>query len=172
MRRFSIMHKPLFTIKEFEAAWNDWGANCGPTAISVICNKPLNYVRNHIDKFDERRYVNPKMMVKTLDSMGIDYHVTERNTWPSYGLARIQWCGPWTENGVPEFRKWRHTHWVGANSQNSDNIGIFDINAIRNETGWCSLDDWKNYIIPYIIDTCEPECNGKWHITHSIEIKI
>ena len=72
--------------------------------------------------------------------------------------------------GVPPRAAYRHTHWVGVNARNSGNIGIFDVNALGNGTGWCALQDWIDDIVPWILKECEPRADGGWYITHAVEI--
>src|SRR5690606_20100009 len=91
--------------------------------------------------------------------------------WPRYGLARIQWEGPWTKPGVPARVAYRHTHWVGAAwSEARGEFGIFDINAIGNGTGWSSERDWARLLVPWLLHECEPDASGGWYLTHAVEI--
>ena len=71
---------------------------------------------------------------------------------------------------MPARVAYRHTHWVGADSRNRENIGIFDINAINNGTGWCAVDDWEKTLVPWLLESIEPKANGGWYITHSVEV--
>ena len=48
-------------------------------------------------------------------------------------------------------------------------VGIFDINMTGNGTGWGSLADWERDIVPAIV-AATPRANGKWHITHGVEV--
>lgn len=93
----------------------------------------------------------------------------DKANWPHYGLARIQWEGPWTAPGVPMRVRYRQTHWVGSAHHKGD-IGVFDINCINNGNGWVSLRDWETTIVPHLIAQY-PRADGKWHITHAIEVE-
>lgn len=128
----------------------------------------LNEVRPHMGDFERKRYTNPTLMFDALRSIGRPWRVRGTATWPAYGLVRVQWEGPWTEPGVPRRARYRYTHWVGA-AVDVGQVGIFDINCISNGTGWVSLDDWVSTVVPYLTGLYK-RSNGKWHITHSIEI--
>lgn len=171
-----------FTEADANRAAEEWSANCGPGALAAIMGLTLDEVRPHFDKVDfpAKKYTNPSMMLDALDSVGAKWRAKGIGKtfpsvdWPTYGLARIQWEGPWTEPGVNGKWKYRYTHWVGARvltniREDYDRTGIFDINAMANGTGWCRLWDWQAVIVSAITE-CYPRATGKWHITHSIEI--
>jgi hypothetical protein len=111
---------------------------------------------------------DPSMMNAVLRRIGRPWRKIGA-TWPDYGLVRVQWEGPWTKPGVPKRARYRYTHWIGA-AERSGETGIFDINCINNGTGWVSLKDWYNLVVPFIIKQY-PRATGGWHITHAIEIE-
>lgn len=159
--------KTRFTEDDVARASNAWGCNCGPAALAAIVGKTLDEVHPHIPKFDERHYTNPSMMFKALHNLNIDWKPRFDKQWPDYGLARIQWHGPWMDDGVPVNARYRKTHWIGVHCVDV-NVGIFDINAM-NSGGWIRLQDWKDHIVPFIL-THYPKANGDWSITHSLEV--
>jgi hypothetical protein len=162
-----MTRRPLFTEADAQLAYDNWGCNCGPSALAAIMHMTLEDVHPHLVGFDEKHYTNPLMMYAALRSIGRPWRRNMSGSWPSYGLARIQWEGPWTAPGVPQRARYRYTHWVGA-SREDRGIGIFDINAIGNGSGWVSLEHWKMFVVPAI--TCEyKRATGGWHITHSLE---
>jgi hypothetical protein len=166
---------PLFSLADSERAHDEWGANCGPGALAAIVRCTLDEVRPYLGDFESKGYTNPTLMFDALRAIGAHFEYTmlgKRCTmveWPTYGLARVQWEGPWTEPGVPMAARYRHTHWVGA-ARRDDRIGIFDINCMNNGQGWVSLDDWRTKIAPWIIRLCVPRGYGTWHLTHAIEV--
>jgi hypothetical protein len=169
---------PRFTLADADRAHDEWGANCGPGALAAIMGMTLDEVRPHLIGFDYKRYTNPTMMFDALKSIGAKYRSAALGYaltpddfigWPRYGLVRIQWEGPWTRPEVPMRARYRYTHWVGGQGGRSS-YGVFDINCMNNGTGWCSLQDWTRVIAPHLISQY-PRASGKWHITHSIEIK-
>ena len=163
------MLKPRFTMEDGERAADEWGANCGPGALAAIMGMTLDEVRPHMGDFESKHYTNPSLMNAALRSINRPWRKIGA-AWPNYGLVRIQWEGPWTKPGVPMRARYRHTHWIGAETGRSG-IGVFDINCMNNGTGWCSLEDWSAVIVPHILQVCVPRASGKWHVTHAIEVE-
>lgn len=162
---------PRFTLQDQERAFAQWGANCGPGAIAAICGLTLDEVRPQMGDFESKRYTNPSLMWATLDRLGVAWRkLPAPLTWPQWGLARIQWHGPWTAPGVPARVAYRHTHWVGACNSERNGIGVFDINALNNGTGWCSLKNWGETLVPWLLSEVEPGADGLWSLTHAVEI--
>ena len=163
---------PRFSHADAIRAADEWGANCGPGAIAVILGMTLDESRPHLGDFERRRYTNPGLMWSILDGLGIRWSkILRPRRWPAYGLARVQWEGPWTAPGVPPRVAYRHTHWVGVSTADDQNVGIFDINALGNGTGWVSLRHWVDVIVPWILEQCEPGADGGWDLTHGVEIE-
>jgi hypothetical protein len=162
-----------FTEAEANAAAGDWGFNCGPAAVAALCGLSIADLRPHLGDFESKCYTNPTLMWEILRNLGLHWKMSTGapggQSWPSYGLARIQWEGPWTAAGVPMAARYRKTHWVGCNGANGANIGIWDVNCLNNGTGWVSLKDWSTIIVPAILRNY-PKADGKWHITHSVEL--
>jgi hypothetical protein len=156
-----------FTHADANRAYDEWGCNCGPGALAAVLDITLDQARPLIPGFDAKRYTSPSMMNAALRAFGRSWRKIGAQ-WPEYGLARIQWEGPWTEPGVPMVARYRHTHWVGAQRGRAD-IGIFDINCMNNGTGWVSLSDWAGYVAPWL-SALTKHATGKWHLTHAIEV--
>ncbi len=162
-----------------------WGANCGPGAIAAITGLTLAELRPHMGDFECKRYTNPTLMWRVLKKLGVKYRCTlvdqssESQGWlafPEYGLARVQWEGPWTAPGVPIAARYRHTHWVGSASNGADHASpaweelyVFDINAIC-AGGWIPYSEWAGSLVPWLLKQCEPKSSGRWHITHAVHI--
>lgn len=164
------MTAPLrFTEADAHRAYDEWGANCGPGAVAAITGLTLDELRPHVGSFIDKRYTNPTLMWEILDRIGARWKPTRKpRTWPDYGLARIQWEGPWTAPGVPPRVAYRHTHWVAA-WRRGDSVGIFDINAMSSG-GWISATDWAETLVPWLLSEAVPKADGRWHITHAAEI--
>jgi hypothetical protein len=77
--------------------------------------------------------------------------------------------GPWTKPGVPMRARYRYTHWVGAATKQDGEVGVWDVNALANGTGWCSLADWSEILVPILVEDYK-RASGGWHITHAIEV--
>lgn len=155
-----------FTLEDAQRAWEDWGANCGPGALAAVTDRTLDEVRPHLRDFDGKGYTNPTMMLEALRSLEVRFVVSRDRDWPGFGLARIQWEGPWTRPGVPMRARYRHTHWVGVLLGGTS---IFDINAMC-AGGWIPVREWAGQLVPWLLREVEPKADGRWHITHAVDI--
>jgi hypothetical protein len=160
-----------FTKEDAKRAYDEWGANCGPGAVAAIMGISLDDVRPIMaaEGFEAKHYTNPSMMNAVLRRIGRPWRKVGA-VWPSYGLVRIQWEGPWTAPGVPMRVRYRHTHWVGCEIGRTS-TGIFDINCMNNGSGWVSLKEWSEVLVPWLLAESEPKADGKWHITHAIQVE-
>jgi hypothetical protein len=157
--------------------WEAWGFNCGPAALCAILGLHPAEVRGKIPSFEQRQYTNPTMMVKALKALAVGFEWTRDNgrevKWPRFGVARIQWDGPWIGPGVPMQARYRHSHWVATMESFDDRSvrvpgrGIYDINC---PSHFCAFDDWKTTLVPYILRQYEPKANGGWWVTDAIEV--
>lgn len=165
----NLQRPPATRFSEADAAqaYEVWGANCGPGALAAIAGMTLDEVRPHMGDFERKHYTNPTLMFDALRSIGLSFSRIG-TAWPQWGLVRVQWEGPWTQPGVPMRARYRFTHWVGAATVGSE-VGIFDINCINNGAGWVSLANWETRVVPELT-ALYPRADGKWHITHSLEI--
>lgn len=161
------MARPVrFNADQARHARGVWGANCGPGAIAAVLALTLEELRPHLLDFERKGYTNPSLMYAVLRGLGVAYTVRMggRDTWPSYGLARVQWEGPWMTAGVPVAARYRHTHWIACAGEQ-----VFDINCIG-VGGWVPVAEWRDHVVPWLLKQVEPKANGRWHVTHSIEI--
>lgn len=163
--------RPKFTLDDAIRAGQAWGANCGPGAAAAALNLTLEEIRPHLGDFEQKRYTSPSMMFAALRSLGVKHHTRLGGgvTWPQSGLARVQWEGPWTRPGVPIAARYRHTHWV-ASRVARESIEIFDINCMC-VGGWVSVREWADSVVPWLLRECEPKSDGRWYLTHAIEIE-
>jgi hypothetical protein len=152
------------------------GLQMRPWRAPAVAGLTLEEVRPHMGDFERKHYTNPTLMFAALGilaNVGIleswEIRKPALDGWPRYGLARIQWEGPWTLPGVPLRARYRYTHWVGC-QHGRRSTGIFDINCINNGSGWVSLEDWRAIIVPHLT-ALYPRANGRWHVTHSIEVE-
>jgi hypothetical protein len=171
-----IARRTPFTPAAAELAQEEWGANCGPTALAAIMGLTLGQIRPHMGDFEEKGYTNPTMMFAALKSVGARYHCLFAQSpsagapWPYHGLARIQWHGPWMAPEAPPRWRYRHTHWVAVEQVDARGaIDIFDVNCLENGTGWLDVGDWSLITVPWLLRDVQ-RATGGWHITHSIEI--
>ena len=164
------MKLPLFTCADAMSAYNEWNANCGPGALAVVAGLSLDEIRPHLGEFEQKGYTNPTLMFDCLKRLSLSWSLLKPPDWPAFGLVRIQWEGPWMEPGVPLRARYRHTHWV-ASARRNGSIGVFDINCMNNGTGWVSLEEWTRVIAPFLIERSVKRGNGKWSLTHALEVE-
>lgn len=168
------MHRLLrFTDADVDAAHDAWRASCGPVAIAAIMCTTLDAVRPHLA--DYKGFMNPTMMWAALKSMGARITVDTKPLgapafWPVYGIARIQWGGPWMERGVPVGAQYQRTHWVASNAAASGPL-LFDVNCMR-VGGWVDVKRWETRVVPWILRENVPKNDGTWTITHTAEIDL
>ena len=65
--------------------------------------------------------------------------------------------------------RYRHTHWVGSCFIEGEEQSIFDVNCMC-VGGWVPLSEWTDSLVPWLLKQCEPKADGRWHITHSVEV--
>lgn len=126
-----------FTEADAENAWNEWKCNCGPAALAAILGLHLKDVRKAVAEvgFASKGYMSPTMMRDAIPLAGgrvvqhNGFRVGEPMPWPRHGLARIQWCGPWTEPGSNPRWAYRHTHWTASWKMQDDKVLLFDVNG-------------------------------------------
>lgn len=171
-----------FSLDEAQRHSDEWNCNCGPGAIAGICGLTLEETKVHMMAcgFSDKGYTNPKMMFDVLRRIGVRWQGGTCNSmssenqgmlaFPDFGLARIQWEGPWTEPGVPIRARYRHTHWVGSCRIEGEEVNIFDINAMC-VGGWIPFSEWADSLVPWLLKQVVPKANGRWHITHAIEVQ-
>lgn len=155
-----------------DQANQDWGLNCGPSALAAILNLTLDEVRGPCEKvsFASRGYMNVSMMMDAIKLAGGQIaarYTPARDHWPKAGLVRIQWTGPWIIDGKPARWAATATHWI-AHWQNAGSLYepvVFDING-----GLLYRDQWLEHVVPAIISSIK-RADGGWYITHSWEIR-
>ncbi len=170
---------PRFTLEDSVKAGEDWGFNCGPAALCMVAGRTPNEIRPFLGGFESKGYTNPTLMFECLNRLGIRWKPSKArgstawfpdglDLWPSFGLCRVQWEGPWTAPGVPIRVRYRHTHWIGCMRIDNGEPGIFDVNCMS-VGGWVSFSVWRDQVVPWILRECQPKANGGWHLTHVLQ---
>lgn len=155
-----------FTQEEAQAAYDEWGCNCGPSALAFALQRSLDDVRPLISGFDEKRYTSPSMMAAALKAAGVRWTPVQdpdsMSMFDSRGIAlvRIQWTGPWTQPGANPKWAYRYTHWIATWIQQDCPL-IFDVNG-----GVLNLLQWAEQVIPLLIQQI-PRADGGWFPTHA-----
>lgn len=164
-----------FSVDEADRAFEVWGANCGPGALAGVLGLTLEQVRPHLGNFESKGYTNPSLMYQALTALKIPFRRVlgrrgQPRAWPSFGLVRIQWHGPWMKPGTPGFVKYRHTHWVGAATVAGD-VWVFDINCAC-VGGWVPLQEWSGQVVPWLLKQVEPQADGSWSLAGVVEVTL
>jgi len=167
-----------FDLEDAIRAGDTWGANCGPAALAVVGGMTLEELRPHLGDFETKGYTNPTLMFDCLRRLGLKFRVrsnaretpADPMTWPNFGLARVQWTGPWTRPGVPPRAAYRHTHWVAAMEVEGEETNVFDVNCMC-VGGWVSLSEWSGHVVPWLLKQCEPKADGGWFLAHVVEVE-
>lgn len=181
--RIQLRAHPLrLTLDELNALHDEWKFNCGPASLCAVTGLTPAELRPHMLDFERKGYTNPTLMFAVLRAIGIPFEVhkeqrtdvpTHAVPWPSFGLCRIQWGGPWMKKDVPERARYRHTHWVATCDALGGSVGrgVFDINAVGDGcSGWIALDEWHSKLVPWLIEEAVPKGDGTWSIAHAVEL--
>lgn len=153
-----------------QAAYEEWGANCGPGALAGLLGLTLDDVRPHMGDFEEKGYTNPTLMYAALKSLAVPFEKLRDKRWPDFGLVRVQWEGPWTEPQVPMRARYRYTHWIGT-ALVAGSRRIYDINCVNNGSGWTYSADWIRIVVPHLT-SLYPKASGEWSIANSLEVEV
>jgi hypothetical protein len=165
----------MWTCEQADAMADEWGFNCGPAAICAVTEMTPEQLRPHMGDFEGKHYTNPTLMREILERIKVPYHCMTDSRgakdlpWPSWGLVRVQWGGPWTREGRPMVARYRHTHWVASDRGINGSLRVFDVNATC-VGGWIDYDEWDVLLVPWLLKQCEPRADGRWWVTHSIQI--
>ena len=151
--------KPLlaFTPEDAEQARNAWGFNCGPAALAAALRMRPDEVRPHLGDF--RGLMNMTEMLAAIRSAGWKATST---TWPSWGVVRVQWHGPWTAEGANPRWAYRHTHWIATSTFGGD--WVYDVNS-----GWVDYGQWCRLVSPAITRSIS-RADGRCSFTHCWEV--
>lgn len=162
-----------FTYDDAERVAEEWGCNCGPSALAAALSLTLDEVRPLINGFDQRGYMSPIMMKEALNRSGVQWREktkcrqVPRSALPAAfptGLCRVQWTGPWTAAGANPRWAYNHTHWI-ATWQTEQGVLVFDINR-----GLTTYEDWEE-VVPPLITSGIKRADGGWYATHLWEIQ-
>lgn len=142
-------------LPDCEEANASWGANCGPMSLAAVLGLPtVEAARPLVQPF--RGFMSPTNMLSALREAGSKLVHSYRyvrdpgpDPWPKLGLVRIQWEGPWLEEGVDPRAAYRYTHFVGVRRglpENDDRQGGYEDDAVFiydcTPNAWLPLDVW------------------------------
>lgn len=160
-----VMLTYSFTEADSQEAYDEWGANCGPNSLAFALQKPLSEIRGSIPDFDKRRYTSPTMMKQALVNLSVPWvevKPVSKDTMFQWlpCLVRIQWCGPWTDEGANPKWAYRQTHWITTYMVERQGPMVFDCNG-----GIRGFKSWQDEIVPPLT-AMYPRANGEWFPTH------
>lgn len=159
-----------FTQAEMESASDEWGCNCGPSALAFALGVKPDRVRWSIPDFDSKRYTSPTMMRQALKNVEQAFSAIEAPRDPAeltrfldhrIALVRIQWTGPWTAPGQNPKWAYRITHWIAAWLKNPGRFPyVFDCNG-----GMRDFASWEQLIVPALTSQIK-RADGGYFPTH------
>jgi len=159
---------------DIDEAGEAWGANCGPTALAAALElRHVERVRPYLGEF--KGFMAPRDMLAALGEAGVSVTVEKiirrRTPWPRYGLVRVQWEGPWCDEGVDPRAAYRYTHWIAARHPSHEEAAGLGLNARDiivfdgNLNFWLPLALWSTW--------CEllyPKRATGWHVASCFNI--
>lgn len=155
-----------FDEHDAQRAYDEWGCNCGPSALAAALGMTLDEVRPHMGPFEQRGYTNVSNMQAAILSAGGRISRMYSSWGPvGSGVARIQWGGPWIIDGKPARWAARASHWVAWFRTRESHLYIFDING-----GIRIIDLWETEIVPLIIASIK-RADGTWSLSNCWEIE-
>jgi hypothetical protein len=150
---------PTFIPWDVEVARVNFGANCGPVSFAALLGTEVCRVMRYFPHFEHARWTNLTQMLRAIECADYDVEV-RRRSFPSRGLALIQWLGPWTDEDF--FSRWSlpHTHWVAVEGR-----WVFDHTAGK----WQDLRDWAGGVAKGFVSEI-PRATG-WAVKYGVEVK-
>ena len=159
-----ITFEQLYHPPDVQDACKVWAASCGPAALAAILQRSLLQTRCLLAGYDQRGYMNPTHMQLALGGARCWWETLRPGEdGPSYGLAFVQWLGPWCGEGKSVRAAYRYTHWVGVAYCQDAGLMLYDINA-RSETSaagaWVPWAWWHEEVRPMITETIKGAPGG------------
>lgn len=141
-----------FTADDSDAAYDQWGANCGPHSIAAACGETLVAMRTALPDF--RGFMSPTEINRALLVLCKNANFKSRLKTKTLcnGINRIQWEGKWLNPGVPPRVAYFHTHYVA-------HFDGWVLCTAQVPWLWLSIEEWNRL-------TTDP-----WHITHHWEMR-
>ncbi len=136
-----------------------FGANCGPATLAAVLSVQVCDVIALFDQFPDRPYTSRRKMEEILQVCRLGFSV--QDDFPTFGLALVQFDGPWT--GVPGAERWagRFTHWIGVAGD-----AVYDVNC----DGWVSRWEWETETVKGLIAGYR-RATG-WSVRKALEVAL
>lgn len=157
-----------FTQDELAIAVRSWGCNCGPAALAVALNVPLEAVRVACEAVGFEGWMNPSLMLAVAEKLG--RVIRRADAFSGRFLWFVQWTGPWTDPDVMRKNpKWsyRFTHWVAVERSKDRRVPdmVFDVNAEEIIT----KEEWVRVVVPALVEPIK-DANGLWEKRGSFKV--
>lgn len=168
-RPFHTLYEP----PDAEAAHKAWKATCGPCMLAAMLRVPVNAVRKLFPEFPSRDYTNLTAMKLALYGALVPYNVVKA-TELAYGLAQVQFTGPWSQPEVNPKVSYLHTHWIGLATTPEYGLLAYEINAgsLEHIWGqWVPMAFWESEVLPLLL-TQHPRADGGYHFRWTCELYI
>jgi len=168
-----LLYSQLYTPQDVHDAFEAFGANCGPCALAAILQRPVMTLRPLLEGFERRGYMNPSQLLAALEAAHASYRRTPA-AMPDYGLAFLQWTGPWCQSRDAMNVRWayRQTHTVGVALTAEHGMMFYDCNAKVNHVsqgGWVPQQWWETEVRPCITETI-PRADGAYFIRWAVRV--
>ena len=92
----------------------------------------------------------------------------------AYGLAQVQFTGPWSQPEVHPKVSYLHTHWIGLATTPKYGLLVYEINAggLEHTRGqWVPMAFWESEVLPLLL-TQHPRADGGYHFRWTCELYI
>lgn len=127
----------------------------------------LDAVRPFFPGFPAKNWTKETHMRAALSALGVGWN-EHTHGWPSFGLVRVAWHGPWWDDEDPYARLY-HSHWI-ATHDGPEGRMLFDGNAIE-QGGWLTPEVWVNVCVSRLLAHSEPQASGAWRVVDRFAIK-
>lgn len=140
--------------QDVDAAYEAWGASCGPAALAAALGLDLADVRAAVSTAGKfQGYMNITHMRNALEFLRVRYRPLRSPTLADLLSERtvicVQWSGPW--NAIPRAAA-TYRHFIATTAGL-----IYDVNA-----GWVENSDWTDRVAPELIPK---RGDGSWLYT-------
>ncbi len=162
--------------------WQEWGANCGPSAIAALVGREVKDVRAVVERLangDKNKrcgrsgwwlgHMHAGHLSDTLCELGLEPRRTNfkpgEGRWPKKGLAMIQTEGPWCHPPSKSTARFRYTHTIAVvDAGPAIGITVYDGNV----EAWVKEKWWAEKVMKGLVEG-EKRATG-WHVMMTLEV--